>query len=66
MKIKQSSSTLVNILDSELLNWCDLVTTDYTGVKSDQESWRSGLGYCAIIARFRPDLIQFDALGRDE
>ena len=56
-----------NISQAELLSWCNVVTQDYTGVNIEEEdggSWRSGLGLCAIIARFRPDLIQFDALGK--
>ena len=52
---------------AELMSWCNVVTQDYTGINMDEEDgeyWRSGLGFCAIIARFRPDLIQFDSLGK--
>ena len=47
-----------------LLQWCRQVTSDYPGVSVNDfsGSWRSGLAFCAIIARFRPDLIDFDSL----
>jgi len=47
-----------------LLHWCKQVTSGYPGVSvSDfSSSWRSGLAFCAIIARFRPDLLDFDSL----
>ena len=66
-----------------LLAWCDLVTTDYTGLRLSQEAtlsdvtrlcqeeeaglcqwWTEGHGLCAVIARFRPDLIQYHSLGK--
>ena len=47
-------------------HWCDVVTQDYAAVKygvmNKHDFWRSGLGFCAIIARYRPDLLQFDCL----
>ena len=44
--------------------WCKRVTSGYAGVNiiDMTESWRSGLAFCAIIARFRPDLLDFDSL----
>ena len=44
--------------------WAKRVTSGYAGVNIVDltESWRSGLAFCAIIARFRPDLIDFDKL----
>ena len=47
-----------------LLQWCKQVTADYphVSVQDFTASWKSGLAFCAIIARFRPDLIDFDSL----
>lgn len=51
-----------------LLEWCRQVTADYPHVRVEDftASWRSGLAFCAIIARFRPDLIEFDSLETEE
>ena len=51
-----------------LLSWCRQVTSGYKGVKIENltESWRSGLGFCAVIARFRPDLVDYAELDRDD
>ena len=58
---------------SRLLAWCDLVSLDYTGVRLCHEAearlgqwWTEGHGLCAIIARFRPDLLQYHSLGKHE
>ena len=47
-----------------LLQWCKQVTADYPNVSVQDftVSWKSGLAFCAIIARFRPDLIDFDSI----
>uniref|UniRef100_A0AAY4DUM0 F-actin monooxygenase n=1 Tax=Denticeps clupeoides TaxID=299321 RepID=A0AAY4DUM0_9TELE len=49
---------------SKLLNWCQRQTEGYRGVSVTDltMSWKSGLALCAIIHRYRPDLIDFDAL----
>ena len=55
----------VSVAVSRLRAWCDLVTSDYAGLGATDPGdwWRSGLGLCAIIARFRPDLIHYHSLG---
>uniref|UniRef100_A0A8C4UUQ0 F-actin monooxygenase n=1 Tax=Falco tinnunculus TaxID=100819 RepID=A0A8C4UUQ0_FALTI len=49
---------------SKLLNWCQRQTDGYAGVNVTDltMSWKSGLALCAIIHRYRPDLIDFDSL----
>ncbi|XP_070612595.1 F-actin-monooxygenase MICAL3 isoform X4 [Erythrolamprus reginae] len=49
---------------SKLLGWCQRQTDGYAGVNITDltMSWKSGLALCAIIHRFRPDLIDFDSL----
>ena len=44
---------------SEILSWWSRVTQGYAGA----EDWRSGLGLCAVMARFRPDLLPYSSLG---
>ncbi|XP_065155895.1 MICAL-like protein 1 [Atheta coriaria] len=48
--------------------WCKRVTEGYPGVKIDNmtTSWRDGLAFCAIINHFRPDLIDFGKLNKDD
>ena len=45
-----------------LLAWCKRVTSGYAGVNivNFTECWRSGLPFCAIIARFKPDLLDYE------
>ncbi|XP_049580433.1 protein-methionine sulfoxide oxidase mical3a isoform X20 [Syngnathus scovelli] len=49
---------------SKLLNWCQRQTEGYKNVcvKDLTMSWKSGLALCALIHRYRPDLIDFDTL----
>ncbi|XP_042636023.1 EH domain-binding protein 1-like protein 1 [Catharus ustulatus] len=47
-----------------LLAWCRGVTAGYPGVAVTDfgGSWSSGLGFCALLHRLRPQEIDFDAL----
>ncbi|XP_028306366.1 protein-methionine sulfoxide oxidase mical3a isoform X20 [Gouania willdenowi] len=49
---------------SKLLNWCQRQTEGYRNVCVTDltMSWKSGLALCALIHRYRPDLIDFDSL----
>uniref|UniRef100_A0A8B9KR22 F-actin monooxygenase n=1 Tax=Astyanax mexicanus TaxID=7994 RepID=A0A8B9KR22_ASTMX len=49
---------------SKLLNWCQRQTEGYRGVSVSDltTSWKSGLALCALIHRYRPDLIDFESL----
>ncbi|XP_078452942.1 F-actin-monooxygenase MICAL3 isoform X1 [Lampetra planeri] len=52
------------VRSSKLLNWCQRQTEGYRSVRvvDFTGSWKSGLALCAIIHRYRPDLIDFDSL----
>uniref|UniRef100_A0A452SLK1 F-actin monooxygenase n=1 Tax=Ursus americanus TaxID=9643 RepID=A0A452SLK1_URSAM len=53
-----------NARSSKLLGWCQRQTDGYAGVQVTDltMSWKSGLALCAIIHRYRPDLIDFESL----
>ncbi|KAJ2939070.1 hypothetical protein O0L34_g10259 [Tuta absoluta] len=52
----------------DLLEWCQMVTKEYRSCKVTNltTSFRSGLAFCAIIHRYRPDLIDFSGLQPDD
>ncbi|OPJ73923.1 protein-methionine sulfoxide oxidase MICAL2 isoform B [Patagioenas fasciata monilis] len=53
---------------NKLLTWCQKQTEGYRNVNVTDltTSWKSGLALCAIIHRFRPDLIDFDSLNEED
>ncbi|XP_013871991.1 protein-methionine sulfoxide oxidase mical3a isoform X14 [Austrofundulus limnaeus] len=53
---------------SKLLNWCQRQTEGYRNVyvMDLTMSWKSGLALCALIHRYRPDLIDFDFLDEQD
>ncbi|XP_005380355.1 PREDICTED: protein-methionine sulfoxide oxidase MICAL2 isoform X4 [Chinchilla lanigera] len=57
-----------DIRPNKLLTWCQQQTEGYQHVSVTDltTSWRSGLALCAIIHRFRPELINFDSLNEDD
>ncbi|KAL0476310.1 spectrin beta chain [Acrasis kona] len=53
---------------NSLLKWCQSVTKGYPGVEvgNFSKSWKDGLAFCALIHKFRPDLIPWDELKASE
>eukprot|EP00300_Choanocystis_sp_HF-7_P021774 c20870_g1_i1.p1 GENE.c20870_g1_i1~~c20870_g1_i1.p1 ORF type:complete len:524 (-),score=131.46 c20870_g1_i1:656-2203(-) len=54
-----------------LLLWCQRNTKGYPGVdppgiENFHTSWKSGLGFGALIHKFRPDLLNYDALDKSD
>ncbi|XP_048463758.1 protein-methionine sulfoxide oxidase mical3a [Rhincodon typus] len=64
-KFKQSDSLARS---NKLLAWCQKQTQGYKNVNVIDltTSWKSGLALCAIIHRYRPDLIDFDQLNEKD
>ncbi|RVE74524.1 hypothetical protein OJAV_G00022840 [Oryzias javanicus] len=56
------------IRPSRLLTWCKKQTEGYRNVsiKDLSSSWESGLALCALIHRFKPQLIDFDSLNEED
>jgi len=50
-----------------LLQWCKNRTAGYTGVEVTNfvKSWQDGLAYCALLHSYRPDLIDFKSLKKE-
>ena len=51
-----------------LQEWCRRSVEGYKGVciTDMSSSWQSGLAFCALINRYRPDLLDFDSLDQKE
>ncbi|XP_061599166.1 F-actin-monooxygenase mical2b isoform X4 [Cololabis saira] len=56
------------IRPSRLLTWCQKQTEGYRNVSITDmtSSWRSGIALCALIHRFKPQLIDLDALNEED
>ncbi|KAK8884573.1 hypothetical protein M9Y10_043687 [Tritrichomonas musculus] len=49
-----------------LLQWCKKNTQGYQGVNITNftTSWNTGLAFCALINKFRPDVLDYDSLDK--
>uniref|UniRef100_A0A1I8EZT2 Calponin-homology (CH) domain-containing protein n=1 Tax=Wuchereria bancrofti TaxID=6293 RepID=A0A1I8EZT2_WUCBA len=60
LNLEKEPKVLPAVVEGEdLLTWCQRVTSDYPSIKITDfaKSFRSGLAFCAIIHRYRPDLL---------
>ncbi|XP_054464427.1 F-actin-monooxygenase MICAL2 isoform X2 [Anoplopoma fimbria] len=56
------------IRPARLLTWCQKQTEGYRNVMITDltSSWKSGIALCALIHRFKPELIDFDSLNEED
>ncbi|XP_030579801.1 F-actin-monooxygenase MICAL2 isoform X3 [Archocentrus centrarchus] len=56
------------IRPARLLTWCQKQTEDYRNVIITDltSSWKNGIALCALIHRFKPQLIDFDSLNEED
>ncbi|KAM7015526.1 F-actin-monooxygenase mical2b isoform 2-T2 [Tautogolabrus adspersus] len=56
------------IRPARLLTWCQKQTDGYKNVKITDltSSWKNGIALCALIHRFKPQLIDFDSLNEED
>uniref|UniRef100_A0A8C9XCB8 F-actin monooxygenase n=1 Tax=Sander lucioperca TaxID=283035 RepID=A0A8C9XCB8_SANLU len=56
------------IRPARLLTWCQKQTEGYKNVMITDltSSWKSGIALCALIHRFKPQLIDFDSLKEED
>ncbi|XP_069549551.1 F-actin-monooxygenase MICAL2 isoform X1 [Brachyistius frenatus] len=62
------SRRVSEIRPARLLTWCQKQTEGYRNVTITDLtlSWRSGIALCALIHRFKPQLIDFDSLKEED
>ncbi|EJW03807.1 hypothetical protein EDEG_01899 [Edhazardia aedis USNM 41457] len=56
------------VRNDKLLNWCKLVTAKYDNVNITDfsKSWQDGLGFNALIHKFKPELIDYKNLDKEK
>ncbi|XP_018115790.1 F-actin-monooxygenase mical2-like isoform X5 [Xenopus laevis] len=57
-----------DVRPNKLLVWCQKQTAGYRNVSVANltSSWKSGLALCALIHRFRPELVDFNSLNEED